>query len=301
MAGRVADGNLSMSRVRVIDFRRPSKFPRELVRRLEHAHEAFCRSAATRLSAELRGAVRLGVSGADQLPWVAAIEEAPADSLVAVLELESHRRCVALVVELPLAVCIVDRMLGGGSQARTETSAGLTDVEVAILRRGMASLVEPLSSIWLDLAGTDLAVREIESSPVSVQLAPPSEPTLVIEMAMSVADLESRLLLLLPHRSVDPVLRRLSRADEDGSPDDGHSEHAVRAAMQGVEVELHAEVGAVELTLADVRALRPGDVLRLRRRADDGVVVRAGDVAAYVAAPGRNGRARAVQVRRRSS
>lgn len=289
-----------MSRVRVIDFRRPSKFPREQVRRLQHAHEAFCRSAATRLSAELRGAVRLSVSGVDQLPWVAAIEEAPADALVAVLELEPHGKPVALVVELPLAACVVDRMLGAGSQARSEAPGGLTDVEVAILRRGISSLVEPLSSTWLDLSGASLGLKEIESSPVSVQLAPPSEPTLVIQIAMTVADLESRLLLLLPHRSVEPVLRRVSRADEDGMPDDGRAEQAVRNAMQAVEVELRAEVGAVEMPLAAVQALRPGDLVRLERRAEAGVLLRAGDVAAYVAAPGRNGRCRAVQVRRRS-
>lgn len=289
-----------MSRVRVIDFRRPSKFPREQVRRLQHAHEAFCRSAATRLSAELRGAVTLNVAGADQLPWVAAIEEAPADALVAVLELEPHGKHVALVVELPLAACVVDRMLGAGSQARTEAPGGLTDVEVAILRRGISSLVEPLSSTWLDLSGASLGLKEMESSPVSVQLAPPSEPTLVIEIAMTVAEVQSRLLLLLPHRSVDPVLRRVSRADEDRALDDGSSEDAVRSAMQAVEVELRAEVGAVDMPLAAVQDLKPGDILNLERRADAGVILRAGDVAAYVAAPGRNGRSRAVQVRRRS-
>lgn len=289
-----------MSRVRVIDFRRPSKFPREQVRRLQHAHEAFCRSAATRLSAELRGAVRLGVAGADQLPWVAAIDEAPADALVTVLALEPHGRHVALVLELPLATCVVDRMLGAGSQARTDAPNGLTDVEVAILRRGIGSLVEPLSSTWLDLSGCSLAVKAIESSPVSVQLAPPSEPTLVIELSMSVAEVESRLLLLLPHRSVAPVLKGMTRAEEDRAAEDGAAAEAVRDAMRGVEILLRAEAGAVDMALADVHALRAGDLLRLGRRCSDGVELRAGDVAAYVAGPGRNGRARAVQVRGRS-
>ena len=285
-----------MSRVRPIDFRRPSKFPRELVRRLEHAHGAFCRSAAGRLSAELRGVVELGVAGSDQLPWVAALEEAPAEAILAVLDVAPDGTQVALAIDPGLAACVIDRMLGSGSAARTEASAALTDVEIAILRRGIASLVEPLSSTWLDLAGAEVSIAAIERSSVSVQLAPPSEPTLVLHVAVQVGTLEARIALLLPYRSVERVVRRLDRPRDVLGGDDATSD-ALRQAMRNVDVELCAEVGAVELSIAEVRALEPGALLRLRRRAADGVVLRAGSVAAHLATPGRNGPARAVQIR----
>ena len=285
-----------MSRVRPIDFRRPSKFPRELVRRLEHAHVAFCRSASGRLSAELRGAVELAVLGSDQLPWVAALDEAPAEAVVAVLAVAPHGTQVALAIEPGLATCVVDRMLGGGDDARTEPGTGLTEVEVAILRRGIASLVEPLSSTWLDFAETELSVATIEASPVSLQLAPPSEPTLVIHVDVRIDALQSRLALLLPHRAVERAVARLVQP-RDVLPDAGGASQAVRHAMRGVEIELRAEVGAVDMPLAEVRALRPGDLVRLRRRESEGVRLLAGDVAAHTATPGRNGGLRAVQVR----
>lgn len=286
-----------MSRVRPIDFRRPSKFPRELVRRLEHAHVAFCRSAAGRLSAELRGAVELEVAGSDQLPWVAALDEAPAEAVVAVLAVAPHGTQIALAIEPGLATCVVDRMLGGGGEARAGPAAGLTEVEVAILRRGIASLVEPLSSTWLDFAETELSVATIEASPVSLQLAPPSEPTLVIHVELRIDDLESRIALLLPYRAVEGPVARLAEPRDVLVDVGGAASEAVRHAMRGVEVELRAEVGAIELPLAEVWALRPGDLVRLRRRASDGVVLLAGDVAAHTATPGRNGGTRAVQVR----
>jgi flagellar motor switch protein FliM len=62
-------------------------------------------------------------------------------------------------------------------------------------------------------------------------------------------------------------------------------------------VELRVEAGAVEMKVSDVLALQTGDVVRLRRPADKGVIVYAGDVPTYVATPGRNGNSRAVQVR----
>jgi flagellar motor switch protein FliM len=64
-----------------------------------------------------------------------------------------------------------------------------------------------------------------------------------------------------------------------------------------VDVELRVEAGAVDMKVSEVLDLKVGDVVRLKRQADKGVVVYAGDVPTYVGTPGRNGNARAVQVR----
>jgi len=62
-------------------------------------------------------------------------------------------------------------------------------------------------------------------------------------------------------------------------------------------VDLRVEAGAIEMKASEVLGLAVGDVIRLRRPADKGMIVYAGDVPTYVATPGRNGNVRAVQVR----
>src|ERR671938_2172988 len=69
-------------RVQEIDFRRPTKFARELVRRLEHAHESFCRTASSGLSAELRTSFELMVLGSEQLPYGTAMAGTHPDSML---------------------------------------------------------------------------------------------------------------------------------------------------------------------------------------------------------------------------
>jgi flagellar motor switch protein FliM len=64
-----------------------------------------------------------------------------------------------------------------------------------------------------------------------------------------------------------------------------------------VDVELRAEAGSVNMNAGDVLGIGVGDVIRLRRPADKGVVLYAGDVPTYVATPGRNGNARALKIR----
>jgi flagellar motor switch protein FliM len=286
------------SRVQEIDFRRPTKFARELVRRLEHAHESFCRTASSGLSAELRTSFELSVSGSEQLPYGTAMAESQPDSLLAVLDVSPLESEVSLIVEMPLALRLVDRLLGGGGKPREGSSDTLTDLEIVILRRAIASLVEPLSATWLDLADVHFAIASMQTSPMTFQLVPPSEPVLMLHLEARLDGLVSPLVLCIPYRSVEPIVGKLEHRHYDGhETSDPAAAGKVRRAISGVDVELRAEAGAVDMKVSDVLGIQVGDVIRLRRPADKGVIVYAGDVPTYVASPGRNGNARALKVR----
>ena len=284
-------------RVREIDFRRPSKFNREQVRRIEVAHENFCQSAGGRMSAELRAELQLGVVNTDQLPYgVVMAEEVPRHALVTLLRLEPLDTEVALVIDLPLALALVARLLGGsGGPANQPTT--LTDVELAIARRAVTSIVEMLSATWEDLADVTLSLEGHSTSPMSVSLVSPSEPTLLLNLSAAIDGLKSIMTLVIPHVAVERIMPKLEQGHYGPASIDEASAAAMHDAVGDVGVELRAEVGAVELPLGDVLELSAGDVVRLRRSASKGVVLFAGEVPAHVADPGRNGNFRAVQIR----
>ena len=299
--GAAATAAARLPRVREIDFRRPSKFTRDQIRRLQNAHESFCRSAQSRLSAELRTGLQLEVIGTDQLPYSTVMaEEVPPHALVTTLAVEPLETEILLIMEMQLALSLVDRLLGGSGALQAASSSTMTEVEVAVARRALSSLIAPLSDTWLDFADVQLSIAQTSVLPMSVQIVPPSEPCLLLNFQVDVDGLFSIMTLCMPHRSVGPLMHRLEQAQFGvrDSVDDGASQ-AVRTAMKGVEVELRAEVGAVELTLEDILGLRAGTVVPLRRPVSKGVTVYAADVPAYSAVPGRNGKARAVQVRGR--
>ena len=281
-----------------IDFRRPTKFARELVRRLEHAHESFCRTASSALSAELRTSLELAVAGSDQLPYGTAMAEADPDALLVVLDVAPLETEVAMVIEMPLALRLVDRLLGGGGKPREGSAESLTDLELVILRRAMTSIIEPLSATWLDLADVHFSIASMQTSPMTFQLVPPSEPVLLLHLETRLDGLVSPLVLCIPYRSVEPIVDKLEHRHYEGHDViDASAAHKVHEAISGVDVELRAEAGAVDMSTSDVLDIRVGDVIRLRRPADKGVVLYAGDVPTYVAMPGRNGNARALKVR----
>ncbi len=286
--------------VEVVDFRRPAKFTREHIWRLGHAHETFCRSAATRLATELRTGVELSVGEIEQVPFGAVVLESTTRSLITTIQVQPVDTRIALLVDLRLALLFVDRLLGGSGEVATEGEPDdPTDLEVAVARKAIAGIVDTLSTTWLDLAGVTLAPGPTTTSTLAPQIVSPSEATLALNLEVRIDGLESRIVLLLPYASMLPILDRLEFRRGEGPPADAETAAALEAAVRRVEVDVRVEVGALELPLREVLALRPGDVLPLRRPAAEGVTVCIGDLPTYVAQPGRDGARKAVQIVRR--
>jgi flagellar motor switch protein FliM len=282
-------------RVREIDFSRPSKFAQDQQRRLERAHEAFCRTAATQLSAELITEVQMEVLGVDQVTWASAVSQTPQPSINAIVEASPLGTQILLSTELSLVLRLIERLLGGPGTAKTRPRE-LTEIEMAIVRRVISTLLEQLTVIWDELLGVRLGLLELESQIGTVHLAPPSEPTLMLTLEVKLAGTSSTISLICPYRAIEPVLYKLSGSQYGEVAIDPVASEAVRRGVSAVEVEVRAEIASRQISLDDVLALRPGDVLRFGATAAEGVKLFAGHVPAHRARPGRNGNRRAVQI-----
>jgi flagellar motor switch protein FliM len=281
-------------RVRAIDFSRPTKFAQDQQRRLQRAHETFCRTAGTRLSAELRVPIELEVLSIDQLTFAAAVAGIPQPSVLGIVEVTPLGTSILATAELSAVARMIERLLGGeGKQVRHRE---LSEVELTLARRLFNMVLEQLSLAWEELLGVQLSLRDLETKAPTVQLAPASEPTLAITIEARTEISSSTLSIVVPFRAIEKVADRLSAGHysldgiEPGAPG------AVRSALQGVEVEVRAEVAAKELTIDEVLQLQPGSVIKFGIPATAGVTLFAGQVPIHRASPGRDGTHRAIQV-----
>ena len=282
-------------RVRDIDFSRPSKFAQDQQRRLERAHESFARTAGQRLSTELLTQIELDVLSLDQLTWSSAISQIPQPSICATIEFRPLGTQVLMTAELGLMLRLAERLMGGTS-ATVVKPRELTEIEIALVRRVFDTLLEQLGVTWSELAGMTTHLLGIESQIANVNLAPPSEPTLMLTIEVKVDGSSSTMALVLPHRAVEPALEHLSGSQFGEVQIDSEAQAAVRTGLEAVAVEIRAEVASRHMPVEEVLALKPGDVLRFRVPAAEGVTLCAGHVPAHRGQPGRNGNWRAVQV-----
>jgi flagellar motor switch protein FliM len=284
-------------RMRAVDFTRPTKFTADQERRLKRSLEAFCRTASTRLSAELRVSLEFEVINASQLTWANAHSQVLAGSISAIVEAQPIGTRLLMCTEPGLVLGAIELLLGGAAVSE-QRERRLSDIDWALARHFFDRMLAQLSVIWTDMVQLELAVSGLETHLETAQMVPVSEPTLTFTMEARFNGVSSTIVLLLPWSAIAPVADRF--ANRDDAPDRGEEEiRRVHRAVGGVEVTVRAEVASVEMPIEQVLALQAGDVLRLEAPADGGVTLFADKVPVHRAKPGRSGSRRAVQVTER--
>jgi flagellar motor switch protein FliM len=284
-------------RMRAVDFTRPTKFTADQERRLKRSMEAFCRTASTRLSAELRVALELEVINSSQLTWANAHAQVLAGSIDAIADIQPLGTRVMVCTEQSLVLAAIELLLGG-SEITEQRERRLSDIDWALARHFFERLLAQLSVIWTDMVGLELGVAQLETHLETAQMVSVSEPTMTFTMEARFNGVSSTIAILLPWSAIAPVADRFA-ARED-APDRGEDEiRRVRRAVGGVGMTVRAEVASVELPIEQVLALQPGDILRLDAPADAGVTLFADKVPVHRGKPGRSGSRRAVQVTER--
>jgi flagellar motor switch protein FliM len=281
-------------RMRAVDFTRPTKFTADQDRRLKRGLEAFCRTASTRLSAELRIPLELELINSSQLTWANAHSQILAGSIDAICEIQPLMTRLMFSAEPSLVLAAIELLLGG-SDITEQRERRLSDIDMALARHFFERMLAQLSIIWTDMVGLELTVAQLETHLETAQMVSVSEPTMTFTMEARFNGVSSTVAMLLPWSAIAPVAERFG-ARED-APDRGEDEiRRVRRAVGGVEMTVRAEVASVELPIEQVLALQPGDVLRLDAPADAGVTLFADKVPVHRAKPGRSGSRRAVQI-----
>jgi flagellar motor switch protein FliM len=288
-------------RVREVDFSRPAKFTQDQQRRIERAHDAFCRSTGTRLSAELRLTIEFEVINIDQLTWSSAINDLPPGSIFGIVGTAPLQTHLVLSAEASAVLWMIERVLGSTAsvdQGRA-VQRELTEIELSLTRRVFGTIVSQLALTWEELAGLGLSLVQVETLATNLQVAPPSEPTLVLTIEMRAEEISSTMSLLVPWRSIEGAAGKLTAShygDALETEADEATASAVRHMVGEAEVEVRAQVGGVDLSLERVLEIRAGDVVPLGSRATSGVVVCVEGIPVHRAHPGRSGSRRAVSI-----
>jgi len=302
---RASEGNLPVDAdsspgrrarwLRTVDFTRPTKFTTDQERRIRRAMDTFIERCATRLVAEHRTSIELEVIDVGQFTWTNAFAQLPDASVHIQIDTAPHKGRMLLSAELPVVLVALERMLGGRPET-AQRDRELTDIDLMVVQRMFATIVEALSSVWFEVSEMTLEVAEVDTQAETVQVATGSEPTLVLTLEARLDGLSSTMALLIPYAAIAPVASAFSRHDEDATKRDPVVAAAVNEGLSHVEVSLRAEVADTQLTLAEILALAPGDVIRLDADANTELTLFADRTPVHHARGGRSGKHRAVQI-----
>ena len=259
--------------IRRYDFRRPERFSKEQIRALRMIHETFARRASVSLSANLRTSIEINLSDIDQDSYASINNHVPELGLyyiVSPLPLPGH---LMLHMSLEVALVLVDRMMGGpGLVPKPVPPMG--ELVMELLRNISNMILADLAEAW---ATTIPAMRpRIDDISLNLLLIPIALPTDAVAWAsfeVRVKGMTGSIILGLPYSVLKPVAGRLSPynwlAGEQSLSDEKSTLHQdLKGLMTKVKVPVSVTLGTTKLTVQELAALQPGDVLPLGQNID---------------------------------
>ncbi|MFA9446428.1 flagellar motor switch protein FliM [Egicoccus sp. AB-alg6-2] len=264
MSRALAD--VSTTTVTPVDFRRPSRINRDAVVVFEAAHDAFVRRLTSSWTNSTQAAIEIEHLATEQLSVDDYVKTLPTPTLLASVRVGPLGATALLDLDLPLALLLVERLLGGlGDPAESAVPRRPTDLETDLIASGLlAPAVRAIDEALTDIDGEPSELLGIETTPQPMQLSAPGELLLLLTYRVEIrGDLPAQGLISIGY-PVAPLLAHLDELSGGGiDADDPGTGQAARGALLDAALDLRVQLGASTLPASVLAGLQPGDVLSL--------------------------------------
>jgi len=276
-------------KVKVYDFKRPDKFSKDQLRAIQMIHESFARQLTTVMSTLIRSMVSAEVASVDQLAYEEFVNSLVQPTVIGTVEMHPFDGNILVELNPNLVFSIIDRMLGGKGEFSGKVRE-LTDIEKTVTERVMMRMLELLEDSWSTVVDVRFRFESMESNPFFVQICPPRDMVLLVIMKLKVGDIEGMMSLCFPYFLMEPIVDKLSSQQWFASTSrkrDEDERECIVSSLGSVRIPLSLELGHTVLSLADVYALEPGDVIRLDETRESDISIRVGNHVRFKARPRR--------------
>jgi flagellar motor switch protein FliM len=254
------------------DFSHPDFLSRDQVRTLRTLFEGYAQALAKRLSTELLTNVSVSLVSVDHLTYAEFLMLVPTPTVLSVLEERQLDGNIALELNPTIAFTFIDRLLGGAGQPLAKIRP-LTVIEQGLMERVLDKCIHELNVVWAPVMDLEFKFVAIEGNPELARVVEPNEMVLLISLELSLNDVTGTMNLCFPYIVMEPALNRLGVGTTYARAR-GRSCEAAREAITGsvrsCPVQVEVQMGATEVTLAELLDLQTGDVIRFEPASREG-------------------------------
>ncbi len=285
-------------KIRVYDFRRPSKFSKEQIHTIQAIHENYARLLATYFSAHLRTVVQMAVHSVEQLTYDEFIRSLSNPTIMNIFQMDPLEGNAILEIHPSIVFTIIDRLFGGPGQA-PENIRDLTDIERVVTEKVVARVLDILREAWDNIIQLKPKLDVIETNPLFTQIVSPSEMVVLISFRTQFGENEGLINLCIPYIVLEPIMGKLSAHYWfAGTAKETTQENIARITRQIEKASLtvSAVLGKATIRVGDLLELQPGDVVILDNKLSDPVEILVGSKKKFFGRPGTIGSKLAVQI-----
>ncbi|MBL1244114.1 MAG: flagellar motor switch protein FliM [Sulfurimonas sp.] len=268
------EGLLPQRQVTLYDFKRPNRVSKEQLRAFRGVHDKMARSLASQISAIMRSIVEIQLHSVDQMTYGEFLMSLPNPTSFNVFSVKPLEGSGVIEINPSIAFPMLDRLLGGKGEP-FDASREFSDIELSLFETILRVMMSTLKEAWGPVMDIYPTIESKESSPNVVQIVAQNEIVVMVVMEIIIGHSSGMMNICYPVIALEPVLPKLASRDlmlnETSSKKSRNTE--LQVLLGGAKVDIEANLGNADLTLADILELHVGDVLRLSSAADDIVTV----------------------------
>jgi flagellar motor switch protein FliM len=270
------------------NFRKPNRVSKDQLKMLQSIHETFARLYTSSLTTLLRGLVEVDFRGVEQVSYGEFIMALSPPTCLAVFNMEPLKGGAVLDINAHVLFLAIDRLLGGSGLLPVRIRE-FTEVEKVLAERIAIRAMVDLRQAWHHVGSFGFRVDHTETNPQFVQLTSANEVVIAVTFDVKVGDIGGPMTIVYPHILLEPVMPKLSThrwfaaAPRAASPEEGEG---LNRNVLRVGVTLRGVLAEIPLTVRDVLAMKPGDILCAGRPADTPAIVELEGVPRFTGTPG---------------
>lgn len=284
--------------VNLYDFKHPDRISKDQLRVLKTIHTNFAKAFGTHLSTKLRTTVDLNVLSVDQLTYSEFTITMASPSCIYIIASEVGEGSFVIEFAPELVFYIIDRLLGGRGEIIDEVRE-ITIIEENVLKKIVQQAILQLDDSWQQIASLKPKLSSFETNPQFVQIAPASEPSVVISFSVKIQNFNSLITLCFPYFVLEPIMQTLSIqswiSNKQKVSSDEDTELMQKRVLNTV-VEMSARLSSEKIKIADLMKLEKGDVLVLDRSINEKFSLVLAGKTKFLGKPGIVGKKVAVQI-----
>jgi flagellar motor switch protein FliM len=168
-----------------------------------------------------------------------------------------------IALEADFITSLVDAFYGGRGLAPAHKRTEFTASEDRLIGRFTDMLIAQLKTAWADILPIEPVLASRETNPSYVTIARPQDMIIVQRFTLTPAQgRPGTVTFIYPQATLRPIEHQLSASTRDDStPVDGEWRQRLAWAVEDVRLPVRSVLARPELTVAQLIALKPGDVI----------------------------------------
>lgn len=286
------------------DFRKTKEITQDKISSLQAIFDAFSQKIASSLSTKLASTVQTQLLEVNQSSYAEFVRTIQIPTLLGIIDMTPLKGMALIEINPNIIFNFIDRLLGGRGEIVSLTR-DLTDIELEVIKGVVADFVVDLKNAWANVIEISPELKRIETNPQFAQITSPREKVVIGTIEIKLGETKGNMCLCLPLIVIEPAMERFTGEGKALSTSktmqfvSSEDRIKMQRAIENVTVCLVVELGRTEVTMRDILELKKGDVIRLKSKVENELIMYANGIPKFKCRPGVIGNRMATQIVKR--